>query len=55
MQADGVVAAVLQKSNRIKQDAPVELSSDGVLHATTTGGRLLTVQLNNGHIKTRKP
>ena len=52
---DGSIAVVLQKSNRIKQDAEITIDKDGVLNGTTTEGRILTVQLSSGTIKTRRP
>jgi hypothetical protein len=53
--SDGSVAVVFQRRNRIKQDAKIEIDTNGTLVGTTTQGRILTVQLSTGTIKTRKP
>lgn len=55
LNADGTVAVALQKRDRIQQDAKLEVDADGVLKGTTIDGQILTVQLNTGTIKTRKP
>jgi len=55
LRSDGSIAVVLQRRNRIKQDAEVTIDENGVLHGFTTEGRILSVQLSSGTIKTRKP
>lgn len=53
--SDGTVAVVLQKRNRIRQDAEIEIDENGVLQGVTTEGRILSVQLSSGTVKTRRP
>jgi len=55
LKPDGTIAVVLQRRNRLKQDAGVTIDADGVLNGFTTEERILTVQLSTGTIKTRKP
>ncbi|MCL2727209.1 MAG: DUF3352 domain-containing protein [Bacteroidales bacterium] len=51
----GAIEIVLQRRNRIKHGADIQIDANGVLQSVTTEGRILTVQLNTGTIKTRKP
>ena len=55
LKPDGSIVVMLQKQNRIKQDANLKIDAQGVLNGTTIEGQILTVQLNTGAIKTRKP
>ena len=55
LNASGVPVVTLQRRDRIKQDASLTLDSGDVLQATTVDGRLLTVELSTGSIKTRTP
>ena len=55
LKPDGSIAVMLQKQNRIKQDADLKIDTQGVLSGITTEGQIITIQLNTGTIKTRKP
>ena len=55
LKPDGSIAIVLQRRNRLDQNTNVMIDENGVLQGITTEGRILSVQLSSGTIKTRKP
>jgi hypothetical protein len=55
LKLDGSIAVLLQRRDRIKQDADIKVDANGMLHGITIEGRILTVQLGTGTVKTRKP
>ena len=55
LKPDGTIAVVLQRRDRLKPDADINIDANGMLTGTTAEGRILTVQLSTGTIKTHKP
>ncbi|MCL1974045.1 MAG: hypothetical protein FWG54_04415 [Bacteroidetes bacterium] len=55
LRANGMQVVALQKKDRIKQNAPIAFGPGEVLETITIDGRLVTVDLSTGTLKTRKP